>query len=82
MLGTALGARDPTQDTGSVFRKDLYLPFSSLVEDNCCEGRVFLGKHPWTPGPKGPPRPPHPPAPLTCKWVMFLSMFMGDVTQF
>lgn len=19
---------------------------------------------------------------LTCKWVMFLSMFMGDVTQF
>lgn len=22
------------------------------------------------------------PPPLTCRWVMFLSMFMGDVTQF
>lgn len=34
-------------------------------------------------GPTAVPRgQDHLPPPPTCRWVMFLSMFMGDVTQF
>lgn len=72
-LRTALGAGTPKRGTGPAFRKDLYLPSDSLVEGDHREGNAC--------GPR-PQRPATAPPSLTCRWVMFLSMFMGDVTQF
>lgn len=44
------------------------------------------GEMPMGPGPRDllshPRKPALRPPSLTCKWVIFLSMFMGDVTQF
>lgn len=73
MLGSARGAGAPKGGTGPAFRKDLDLPSDSLVEGDHREGNA-CGPRPQTPATTPPS--------LTCRWVMFLSMFMGDVTQF